>query len=99
MADVETRLQLLERGQDDVRDAVVSIKGSLESLVRLEERHAETREALGRVFTYTEKLEERIEAIEKVLPGLLEARGWVITACMGILSVVGLAVLGLVIIR
>lgn len=99
MADVEARLAVIERNQNDLKDAVVGIQRNLESLVRLEERHAETREALGRVFTYTEKLEERIEDIEKVLPGLVEMRGWLVKADLCILGIVGLAVIGLVIIR
>ncbi len=94
----ELRLRLLEQDREDMRDAIESIKGSLQALVRLEERHAETREALGRAFKESKDIHDRVSAIEKVIPGLVEMRGWLVKANLGILGLIGLAIIGLVVI-
>ena len=49
----EARIVALERAIEDIRDAVVTI-------ARLEERHAETREAISRCFQVSEKNAESI---------------------------------------
>ena len=46
----EARIVALERAIEDIRDAVVTI-------ARLEERHAETREAISRCFQVSEKFQ------------------------------------------
>lgn len=126
MADMEYRLSRLESDQGDLKDAVQSINESLQALVRLEERHAETREALSRAFgeikensnmiravemvthqspchtvsghaVEIKKIDSRLTAVELAIPGLVEARSWVVKAILGLVFVVGVSVVGLVI--
>ncbi len=97
MGDMEARLAVIEGNQVEFKGAVIGIQKNLEMLVRLEERHAETREALGRAFAAQEKLEERIEVIEKHMPGLVEMRGWILAGMLATLGLVGLALVGLVV--
>lgn len=54
MSDMEYRIQRVE-------DAVISIKDSLQTLVKLEVHHGETRDALARAFQECSKLEGQIE--------------------------------------
>lgn len=97
VSDVEARLAVIERDQQEFKTAVVGINKNLETLVRLEERHAETRKALDRAFTECEKLDNRVSAIEKKMPGLVETRGWILAGMLATLGIVGLALVGLVV--
>ena len=99
----EARLKILEIGQDTTNKAIVSIEQSLVKLVRLEERHAETRDAIGRAFAHMEKQDGRIDAqdkrlqlVEQKLPGLTEARTWLVAGMLGCLGLLGIAVVSLV---
>ena len=95
--DQELRMRMLETNHNELKDAVTAIKDSLQSLVRLEAHHTDTREAIGRAFKEIECMEARIHTIELDMPGLRELRGWVITAALGTISIVGIALLYLVI--
>jgi len=95
--DQELRMRMLETNHNELKDAVTAIKDSLQSLVRLEAHHTDTREAIGRAFKEIECMEARIHTIELDMPGLRELRGWCITAALGTISIVGIALLYLVI--
>lgn len=97
--DQEIRLRVLEESQNDVKDAIQSIRGSLESLVRLEERHMETRESLMRSFKVTDGLDHRVKAIEIEMPSLMQTRDWVVMTLVSVASITGLALISLVVIR
>ena len=124
----EARILALEDAVKDIRDAVVTI-------ARLEERHAETREAINRCFLSAEKNEAAIRdmqvsseaayrqlaseatkeaavlrsevadiklkltAIEGRMKPLEEMRGFVVKAVVGVVSVVGFALIGLVLVK
>jgi len=94
---IDNRVAVLERSCDDMKSAIFDIRDSLQVLARLEERHAETRDALGRAFNDIEKMEERVKNIELHLPGLIEMRGWVVMGMLGIAGLVGVALVGLVV--
>lgn len=97
------RLETVERAVADIRDAVGQIADAMVKIARLEERHQETRESLGRAF-------ERIEAVERAqsdqrvelvtlkaqIKPLEESRGWMVTAMLGTIGLVGAAALSLV---
>lgn len=83
--------------RDDVREVKSTMREmarSLEQLVRIEEQQKDMRSALGRAFEEIDKergkrdaVEKRVAAIEHVMPGLRELRGWVIA---GVISGVGM---------
>lgn len=106
----EMRLTMLERDRDEFRVSIKEISDSLKALVRLEERHAETREAVIRIWNAireneesckkrSDQLEREIKSINEHMPGLKEMRKWLVTGVMGIIALVFLAILGMVIVR
>lgn len=99
----DIRIAMLERDRDELREAVMSLRDSqasisqsLSRLVSLEERHIETREAISRAFKHIEKMGDRVLVIEKAMPGLQEARTWIINGVLSVVGVVGLAAAALV---
>ena len=58
------REELTDYRLEQIENAVKTMAESVQSLVALEQKHAETREALGRAFKQNESLEARIRAIE-----------------------------------
>ncbi len=115
----EDRLRRVEQEQADMREVLGALKesqqaisNSLERLVRLEERHIETRDALTRAFAAIDKhgealhsirlaipvnLEPRLRDLESNMPGLLEMRRWVVAGVMSVIGLMGCGVIGLVI--
>lgn len=81
-----------------VEDAVKSIAENLTQLTALEQKHIETREALGRAFSELKDHDVRIKAVEIEMPTLKLTRGWVITGVIGIVTLVGIAATSLVIV-
>jgi chromosome segregation ATPase len=95
--DINSRLSGVEATLGDIRDAMRAVASAIERLTRLEERHAETRTALERAFTAQEKIEERVADIELKIPVLELTSSWVRRVVLGVLGVVGLALLALVV--
>jgi hypothetical protein len=115
----EDRLRRVEQEQADMREVLgalkesqQSISNSLERLVRLEERHVETREALARAFDTIDRhtedlhsirlalpvnLEPRLRVMESAMPGLLEMRRWLVVGVMSVVGLIGCGVIGLII--
>ena len=103
--DQNMRLTLLERDHDDLKQAVLSLRDSqaeisksLQKLVVLEERHEETREAIGRAFKSLEGITERMMVIEREMPALKEMRGLVLRAVVFIMSAIGAAGMGMILV-
>lgn len=96
---VNHRLTVVESAIEEIRDATRSIAESVRSIAVLEERHANTAQAIERSFSAMEKLEVRIRAIEVELPGLKEIRGWVVGGVLSISGIVGAAVIALVVVK
>ena len=121
----EARIAALEEAVKDIRDAVVTI-------ARLEERHAETREAINRCLQSADKnanailavkaeseaafrqiasdatreatmlrnevseIKLKLTAIEGRMKPLEEMRGFIVKAVIGVVGMVGIALVGLV---
>lgn len=87
------RVQMMEQAILELRASNKSIAESLQKIARLEERHAETREALNRAFRAIETqsvelrgalqrqgedLDKRLAAVEQQMPKLNLVAGWVV---------------------
>lgn len=103
LEDIPTRITLLEKNHDDFKGAIYELKElnreishSLNRLIVLEERHGETRESLKRAFNAIELNGNRLTLVERDMPQLNEMKTLINKAVFGILSVVALAILGLV---
>lgn len=93
---MEYRLSALEGSVGEIRQAVKSIDASLQVLARLEQRHAETRDGLERAFEELKDHETRVRDIETEMPTTKLIRGWIITAVIGTLGIVGATAMKLV---
>lgn len=74
-----------------IEDTLKAIAENLERLAALEQKHLETREALGRAFDAIKANETRVRSIELELPTLKLIRGWVIAGVIGCASLLGMA--------
>ena len=95
---LEFRVATLEREHGETLAAIKSIDNSLKTLTALEVHHSQTREALGRAFTDIEDHETRLRKVETEMPTMKLVRNWVIAGVIGCVSMVGVAVAGLVIV-
>lgn len=96
---LEFRVGALEAVVGEIKSAVKSIDQSLQSLARLETRHAETRDGLARAFDDIEDHETRLRTVEGEMPTMKLTRSWTMRGVIYVVGVVGLALIGLVIFR
>lgn len=101
---VEHRLKAVESDVGEIKHAIRSIDSSLQTLARLEERHAETRDGLSRAFEEIKEnkeelndVKEDVQKIKEQMPTLKLTSGLIMKAIVGILSIVGIAILAKVI--
>lgn len=92
---IEYRIASLEGAVGEIKQAVKSIDSSLQTLARLELHHAETRDSLSRVFTGQEDQDKRLRVLEIEAPTTRMVHRWVIGGVIGIVSIVGVAVITL----
>ena len=99
----ETRLQKLENGHDmlsrdytRLNDAIVKISDSLSAFVVLQEQNKTIINCLEKQTSTSEKLDERLNAIELQMPQLLESRSWLMIVLGLIVSAVITALIALV---
>lgn len=108
--DVEarTRVAVVESAVSNIEKAVERIADSIGQVVRLEDKHAETRDAVGRAFKAIEKAEEahdkfatevrsRLGKAEAAIEPLKETRSWIVGGVIGVLAMVGVAVVSVVV--
>lgn len=93
---LEFRVSALEGVVSEIKLAVKSIDQSLQTLARLEERHAETRDGLERAFGEIKDHEDRIRSVESDMPTMRLIRNWIVSGVLGTLGLVGVAVAKLV---
>lgn len=91
----DLRIENLERAVTDIRRAIQSIDNSLRILARLEERHEDTRSSLDRAFAQIEEQEARLRTLENEAPVTRLVRNWIISAVVGVVALVAVALLRL----
>lgn len=92
---LEFRVHALEGSVGKIEEAVKSIDSSLQILVKLEAHHAETRGSVDRAFTLIADHEKRMRDLEKEAPVTKLVRGWIIAGVIGVVCLVGVAVIEL----
>lgn len=97
VAEVKGDVRALRGGMEHVTDGIGELRGAMAILSRhsvlMETNVAEM--AAMRASHGT--LETRVRAIELDVPGLREARSWIVRGALVVVGLVGLAVIGLVI--
>lgn len=102
----EHRLSAVERAVVKISEAVERIAENTAQIANLEVRHAETRDGLERAFDEIGKiqgeskaLDSRVQVIEQSMPGLTETRTNINRVIWGLAGMVGLALVGLVLVK
>lgn len=102
----EHRLGAVERAVESIAESVRVIADSTSKIVRLEERHDETREGLNRAFceirdvkSGAAKIDDRVKVIELDMPDLRKTSNRINAGVWALAGIVCLALVGLVIIR
>jgi hypothetical protein len=78
-----------------IEETLRAVSENLQRLTTLEQRHVDTREALERAFDTIEKVDGRLKHVELEMPVLKIVKNWVITAVIGIVGLVGIALFAL----
>lgn len=93
---LDVRVTNLEKVVERVSTAVESIDESLKTLTRLDVKHDETRDGLGRAFISLEDHEKRMRVIEAEMPTIKLGRGWLFAGVIGVIGLLGTAIVHLV---
>jgi len=102
--DMETRLAIAEkdiRDHDDIlksiNSAVTKISEGMTAMYLSLQKHDSKNEAIDRIFGILEKQQDKMDEISDQLPELRLYNGIVKKAVLGVLAVVGVAILTLVV--
>jgi hypothetical protein len=100
-----TEARILELSLDHIRsdlarlqEGVAAVAASLQVLPAIQQAQITTQAEMRRGAQVMERHEERLQSIERDLPGLRELRKWVITGVLGGIGMMGLALGKLVIV-
>ena len=106
-ASLQGQQDKLGKAFDKVSDKLDGITDTLQSLVRIEERQIFTSDRIGQMAGAANDRELRIRAleaamppnaatrlveIEKVIPGLIESRKWMVAGLLAVVGAVGAAI-------
>lgn len=87
------KIEMLHSDIVDMKDAIAQLSQAITKLAIVEERQAQTAEALERAFKLIGKLEDRMSDLEKAQPKTKETSAWVdrfiLWAVMGVMGFVG----------
>lgn len=72
------------------------VADSLQALVKLEAQYGETRADVERLVSSIAKQNDRLQAIEVHMPGLIETRRWVVLGLLAGVGMMGAALLKMV---
>lgn len=81
--------QLTQYRLEMIEKTLKAISDNLTKLAALEQKHIETREAVGRAFDALEEHDTRIRAVEIEMPTLKLSRKWVFAGVLGIIGLLG----------
>lgn len=92
VAAVEAAVERFSRGMEGVNE-------NLNALTRLEERHARIADSLDRLFATVNKQNDRLVAIELVMPVLTETSSHVRKGMLAVVALVLMALIGMVVVQ
>lgn len=93
---LEERLKTVADDMNEVKESLKDISISLKTLAVLEEKHNTTTEAIKRAFIIIDNHGERLEDIEKSIPYLKLASGWLFKGIIFVMSILGAAAIATV---
>ena len=87
------KIEMLHSDIVDMKEAIAQLSQAITKLAIVEERQAQTAEALERAFKLIGKLEDRMSELEKTQPKQKDTSAWVdrfiLWAVMGVLGFIG----------
>ena len=83
-----TKLEMLHGDVVDVKTALTELSKAITKLALVEERQAQTAEALERAFKAIGKIEDRLSALEQAAPKAKETSAWMDRFILGLLMLV-----------
>ena len=96
VGDMKGDVRAVRAKVSDVADGVDKLRDALALLVKHDVAMEHSAVAMKAVAGDIKDHDERLQAIERKVPGYDELRGWVIRAGLGVLGVVGMAIILLV---
>ncbi len=93
---LEEKIKIVSEDMGEIKSVLRDIASSLNSLAILEEKHKNTTESLQRAFTALDKHGNRLDDIEKSLPYLKLASGWLFKGVLFIMGILGAAAMVIV---
>jgi len=88
---LEEKIKVVASDMCDVKDSLKDIADSLKTLAVLEEKHNTISEGMKRAFTAIDKHADRLDDIEKALPYLNLASGWLFKGILFVMGILGAA--------
>lgn len=87
------KIEMLHSDIVDMKDAIAQLSQAITKLAIVEERQAQTAEALERAFKLIGKIEDRMSELEKAQPKAKETSAWVdrfiLWSVMGVMGFIG----------
>src|SRR3990167_7097833 len=93
---LEEKIKVVAADMCDVKDSLKDIAGSLKILAVLEEKHNTATEAIKRAFAVIDKHANKLDEIEKALPYLKLASGWLFKGILFVMGILGASAMGIV---
>ena len=97
VAEVKGDVRALRGGMEHVTDGIGELRGAMAILSRHSVLMETNAAEMAAMRASHGTLETRVRAIELDVPGLREARSWIVRGALGVVGLVCLAVIGLVI--
>jgi septal ring factor EnvC (AmiA/AmiB activator) len=96
IAALKQQVNGIAESQNEMKYALRDIAKSLKSLTVLEQQHSETQGALKRAFNRIDDQEGRLRDIEKDMPTMKLASGWIFKFALAVLGILGTVAVGVV---